>query len=765
MTSETTNETPDTPPGPQTGPDDAGTRGTVEAFLYDIDTAFSAELKQATERLKTAQEAAERALTEAGAALGKSRETLLARLQEAKAAPALDAETLQRLATEIDGQLTWVFRKIRPGVDRELRALAPRRKPAQSILHRISRAYTRATAALPDDLPPPVSPEPEADGTQGAGATARRLVKPLAARLRYQAEANLQLSPRAMIEEILAARVDPKRHPLVKQYQKVFDQTTSRIADIWRGVRFHLEVAADDLEAAATLGAGEGGESADAARQAVESAELALNILSEAEQTLPPALAPLNNFFAELPAQLTREHQAFVLSLRQELENVDSWQNTLHHLLRRLFRKLLGLRDKARTVLEQGREEMVRSASSGLTQTGNLLRNVQGLLGKAGKSEEMLLNLTDLPSRAQVLERAGRLPPLYQRLFALGPLKNREFLVSREEELEELEEIFQRWQAGRACSVALVGPEGSGKTSLVNCFENQYGGKGEFLRTEIRRRLQSEAEVLGFFQQWLKIEEELGSLDELIAHLLAGPRRVLIVEGGHYLGLRTIGGYRGARAFLHVLMATRRHCLWLVTFRKYPWSRLDYQLGIGQYFTHQVRTLFHDQEQIREAILLRHRTSGLPLVFASEAEEGKPSEEAQAAAESRFFRELQEASSGSIDAAIYFWLVSISYDEQGKTLQVAPLGKPEFGFIRALGRDYLFALAEVVSHGGLTPEEYCSIFRREALEGRMLLDYLTHLNILQASDGETQEKQLFYSLNPIFFGPAVQALESLNILY
>jgi len=765
MTSNTPSETPDASSGQEPAPDDSTTRATVEAFLYDIDAGFAAEMAQAADRLNAARQNAGRALVEAGASLGKSREKLQSLLQAAEKKQDLDDEALRRLAAEIDGQLTWIFRKVRPAVDRELRAFAPRKKPIQTLLGKINRLYASATAALPDEIPTQEPPPKEQPADGPPVARARQFGHDLAARLRLQIETHLQISPRNVIEEMLAGRPEPKRHPLVQKYQDCFDQTSSRIDDIWRGIRFHLEVAADELEPRGETGEAEEQEGAENAAGAIASAKSAVEVLVEAERALPAALDPLVSFFELTPDQLTAEHQAFAQALRQEFESVDSWDKTWHHLLRRLLRTLTGLRNRAEEVIDQGREEVVRSASSGLTQTGNILKNIQGLLGKGGKTEEILLTLTDLPTMSHVIEKAGRLPTLYQRLFTLGPLKNREFLVAREEELEELEDIFQRWQAGKACSVALVGPEGSGKTSLVNCFENQFGSKGEFLRTEIRRRVRSEADLLQFFQQWLKIEEVMTSPEDLVAFLLRGPRRVLIIEGGHHLGLRVIDGYRGVRAFLHVLMATRRHCLWLVTFRKSPWSRLDYQVGIGQHFTHQVRTLFHEEEQIREAIQLRHRTSGLPLLFAGEAENGKKGEEAQAEKEARFFRELFEASSGSIDAAIYFWLLSVSYDEQARAIKAEQLGKPEFGFIRGLGHDYLFALAEVISHGGLTSEEYCSIFRRDALEGRMLLDYLTHLNILHASGGESPEKPLSYSLNPIFFGPTAQVLESMNILY
>lgn len=761
---ETTPPEPSGTQGTQPEPEDPGLLATIEAYIFDLDAAFASELANATKRLNAALANAERTLVEAAENLGKSREKLATLLQETKAAPG--AEGRRRLAAEIDGQLIWIFRKVRPTIDREMRNLAPRKKAVETLPAQIDRAYARATGALPDEFPP-LSSEKATDetGKKGLADSVEHYFRSLALRLRYLAETNLQLTPRSLAEEILAAQPGPRRHPQVKQYEKLYAQTASRIADIWRGVRFHLEVAVDDLEESLAADAKDASAAESMTAKAIGSTELALEVLAEAQKNLPPALGYLANFFEKLPDELTLVHQEFTRTLRRELESVDSWEKILRHLARRIFRKLQKLRERGQAVLEQGREEMLRSASSGIAQTGNLLKNIQGILGLSGKTEEALLTLTDLPSQAQIRQRSDSLPPIYQRLFTLGPLKHREFLVAREDELEDLEEIFQRWQAEKACSVAIVGPEGSGKTSLVNCFENQFGSRAEILRLEIPCRLQSEVDVLQFFQRGLNIEEKLTSLDELVARLLAEPRRILIIEGGFRLGLRVIGGYRAVKAFLFVLMATRRHLLWMVTFRKYPWNRLDHQLGLSQYFTHQVPTLFHDEGEIREAILLRHRTSGLALAFEADNPAEKPDEKEQAVCEEKFFRDLFEASSGSIEAAIYFWLFSITGVENAKTITIAPLGKPQYGFLRALGRDYLFALGEVLSHGELTVDEYCEIFRRDPLEGRMLLDYLVELHILLTEEGGKTESPPRYRLNPIFFGPTADVLESMNILY
>jgi hypothetical protein len=47
----------------------------------------------------------------------------------------------------------------------------------------------------------------------------------------------------------------------------------------------------------------------------------------------------------------------------------------------------------------------------------------------------------------------------------------------------------------------------------------------------------------------------------------------------------------------------------------------------------------------------------------------------------------------------------------------------------------------------------------------MLLDYLVELNILVTEETGKTSAPPRYSLNPIFFGPTAQVLETMNILY
>ncbi len=714
---------------------------TLAAFAKEFEVVLARELANIQSQLEKSGQALIQERDQVFNGLSKSRE----RLSELFADPDLTNDR-DRVMQEIDGQLTWINRKLRPGIDREIRSLAPRRRPLVTQLIRLRDRIQEITDRLPDA--PMLADEAAAE-------------TPFLRHLRNRL-AQISLSPHRLAEELLPD--NPGRHPLVQKHEALHAQTLSDLADLWRGIRFHFEIVLDELRKTIEAEAEE--EKTASKVEAPVQAELAaqvLDALENGQSLLGKTLDPLLAFYASLPGSIEKIYREWLTTFEQELARIGHLDQTFRHLAIRLRRPTARVKERATELLDLGREEVSRTASSGLHQTGGLLRNLQDLIGRTGNGRDALLPYTDLPSSEAIREQAEELPALYRRIFTLGPLRNREFLVAREDEMETLDALVLRWREKKACSAAIIGPEGSGKTSLINCFASEYGAEEEILRIDLKTRFKNGPDLIRMLCEEFELEPGIADVDALTKHLLAGPRRIIILEGGHQLAARTMGGFETMKTFFSLLSATRKHLLWIVTFRKYPWARFDYLLNIGSHFTHDIRTLFHDEAELRETLMLRHRTSGLTLEFSAPDDEKSPEEES--VHRDRFFREMFTATSGNIDAAIYHWLRSIRYDAETRTLKVAPLSRPDHRVLRALGREHLFALGEILSHGGLTVAEFSEIFSRDLLESRLQLDTLTQLSLLRPDSESATAADQRYQINPVFFGPLSATLESMNILY
>ena len=96
---------------------------------------------------------------------------------------------------------------------------------------------------------------------------------------------------------------------------------------------------------------------------------------------------------------------------------------------------------------------------------------------------------------------------------------------------------------------------------------------------------------------------------------------------------------------------------------------------------------------------------------------------------------------------------------------VMPCAKFNDRFIKNLAQPYLLTLAEILSHGTLTPEEHGVIFRMDGLHSRLMLDYLCEISLVEMHEADGNGHILHYGINPVFYHPVSSNLESLNILY
>lgn len=738
-------------------------------------------------RIETTAKAVRDDLAEVAATLTEVR-TRLAPALEPLVGPAPATADLAKLADLLSRDARTLGRRLRGRLLRGLDRAAPRHGLMPKLLADLDRRRRELLADIPESLVfvlPKRDAPALAPGTRLFDAVCEPAMaelcksrwfiglryKRLKRRLHKQYRL-LEIPVGDMAQEALLLRSELAGPAIVKRYQTTYDELSQRLADAWRGIRYNLESAAAELYDMAAMPETERAEAtekpADLAGSLLGALDGSLTMLDEVGTTYQTVLGGIQG-------EIKQDHDNARKAIRDGVAESETWRGRLRWarhsaqkaVLRRAYRwrdRAVALSGKARAYGERGYERLQHQMLA-----------VRLKLGIADIAEETRLLLTDLPAVDELSDRVRQLPAIFRRLFSDEPLSNREFLVARDEELGTLSEVIGRWKNGRTSSVAIVGPEGSGKTSLINCFQNELDPHLTVGNIGLDRRLHSSEEVIALLALEFGIEQPAAGIGTFARQLLEVPKRLVVIEQGHHLLLRVVGGRAPIEAFFYLLMATRHHHLWVLSCRFSPWRRMQYMYNVEQYFTHIIETELHGQDELREALLIRQRATGVEPVFSDEGvrnyslrklrlDHPLDSPPVQKLLADDYFDRLFEFSGGDISAALYYWLLSLRHDKSGK-ITVTPLPRLDDRYIQSLDRTYLYTLAEVLGHGNLQVPEHSRIFRMEEQRSRLILEYLRHMRLVRASGEDDQGLARWYDISPVFYQPVHRSLRLLHMVY
>ena len=285
-----------------------------------------------------------------------------------------------------------------------------------------------------------------------------------------------------------------------------------------------------------------------------------------------------------------------------------------------------------------------------------------------------------LPSRAESDERTLdsahdfllTLPAVYRRLFAFEPVTDPRLLAGREDALAAVEAAWTRRAAGRGRSLIVIASPGVGITSFLNVVADRLSeGEKPGVRCTFPERVREESRLAGCLATWLGLEEA-HDLDALADRVLnARPEalpRFAILERAEHLHMRTPGGSELFERQLTFMSRTESKVFWVVAMTSSAWQLVDKR---APDFAHDLERVTLDElspEQFRQAILARHRLSGLPMRYA-ESRDGRAvlrrrtrqlrgTDKHARLIEADYFQRLHRASLGSIRLALFHWLRS-----------------------------------------------------------------------------------------------------------
>jgi hypothetical protein len=360
--------------------------------------------------------------------------------------------------------------------------------------------------------------------------------------------------------------------------------------------------------------------------------------------------------------------------------------------------------------------------------------------------------------------RISRLPFIYQRLYRLEELKDHSIFVGRDEELKRLDKCYEMWRSGNFASVAIIGENGSGRTSLINVAETETLKQNTVFRLKIPKGLRTEKELALLFAELLQ-GYEANTLNDL-EDFLSGLERsvVIVVEDLQNLFVRTIGGFDLIERFLLMLSRNPEKVFWIVSCGKYLWNYFENVLAIKRYFYDVIVLGDLPTDVNREIILKRHRLSGYELEFNPGKEELadrkykrlNTDKEKQEYLDTVYFKDLHELSKGNISSSLLFWLLSVENIQPNRVFITNDLYF-DSSFINLLSEDEIFTLEAIAEIEILTIDEHAEIFNIDKSKSELILLGLKNKGILfRTKEG--------FQIHFLLYKQVMKMLDNRNIL-
>ncbi|MEZ5198546.1 MAG: hypothetical protein R2764_19825 [Bacteroidales bacterium] len=131
----------------------------------------------------------------------------------------------------------------------------------------------------------------------------------------------------------------------------------------------------------------------------------------------------------------------------------------------------------------------------------------------------------------------NKLPFVYQRLFKIEPLESFELFVDRPEPLNVLKHAHTKWTNGKFAPVVIIGEKGSGKTSLVNCFQKNSVVDEKVIKIDLFEKLHEPDSLYKHLQNISAKEVQKNTERE------SGRKTIIMVDGLEKLFYAMIDGF------------------------------------------------------------------------------------------------------------------------------------------------------------------------------------------------------------------------------
>jgi len=217
--------------------------------------------------------------------------------------------------------------------------------------------------------------------------------------------------------------------------------------------------------------------------------------------------------------------------------------------------------------------------------------------------------------------------------------------------------------------------------------------------------------------------------------LLAGPKRMIVIDRGQNLFLSNVGGYELFERFVSLVEATCGQVFWICSVSAFAWDHLAAVRPDLMVFRGRQVLAAWSEEQIGRLLEARVTAGGVEIVYDDLLETQRtwePSRRQETVGQ--YKRLLWDYSDGNPRVALHYALRSLVPDSDGR-LRVRLFRAPTVADLEGLVERGRFLLAAIVVHENLSLTEAAIVTRYPKAVCRLHLERLLDDGILQRTHG------------------------------
>ncbi|MCL1066713.1 ATP-binding protein [Shewanella olleyana] len=334
---------------------------------------------------------------------------------------------------------------------------------------------------------------------------------------------------------------------------------------------------------------------------------------------------------------------------------------------------------------------------------------------------------------------------------------SKSLFIGRDTQQQKVVDAINRWKNNKGELTAIIGPFGSGVSSFLNQFHNQYHQTEPVTYLSFYHAALSAKEAIANLCYCFNITDEPKSITAAISLINQQESHIIIIDDLHKLMLRMMGNYQALVTFATIIMETRQQHCWILGCETYVWHRLSSQYSITNFVKIIVRLDYFSALEFRDIVESKTAQIGLKLTLDSDDENEKSAVE-------QLSKQLHQVSGGHSKLACILLFNALAEDGN-HPLSLQPICTPDTTTLKQCSDEDLFSLAELYVHGGLRIFQHAEIFACSVEQSSLKLEYLSRQGLLKAHYSKQDFAQHYYAIAPSLTRIIANHLLNHNKLY